>query len=216
MKFIKKPIFQIVLLLILFVSFIIGIIIKEDILTKSPPQITQEEQVLQEETAQNALNQETFYSSHDNSENFLLLIKKIQPRLDPMIAKEIVANIKKYAEKFYFPEELIFCIIARESTFDPLAVSSANCVGLMQISRKAHPQKIKSLNISQEEVFYIDHNIHLGCMILREYYNSTKQISEALERYVGKNNEKYKTDILSSFVDILIKNNNKQFPVIKE
>ena len=133
------------------------------------------------------------------------IIQQQQPRIDPLIAKPMAEAILKYSKKYNFPPELIIAIINRESKFRPMVTSSANCVGLMQINPPAHPEKLKKLNIKGKEIFYIDNNIQLGCMILRKYYDNTKSIEKALTKYVGGKHPSYVCDILSNYTDLSIK-----------
>lgn len=138
------------------------------------------------------------------------LIQKKQPKIDPATAKEIAMAITKYSTKFNFPPELILCLIERESSFHkkafskPTSKSKNGCKGLMQINPLAHPEKLKKLGIKGDEIFHIDKNIHIGTMILREYYDKTGSISRALKKYIGTNNEGYILDILISFTDLMI------------
>ena len=136
--------------------------------------------------------------------NLIKIIQSRQPKLDPTTAKEISKAILMYSKKFQFPPELIIAIIERESSFNPVAISKSGCVGLMQINRKFHKEKLKKLNIKGDEIFYVNNNIHTGCMILREYFDSTGSISGALKKYLGANNRKYLLDILTSFADLMI------------
>jgi len=133
------------------------------------------------------------------------IIIQQQPRIDPLLSKPIADAVLKYSKKYNFPPELIIALINRESKFRPMVVSSANCVGLMQINPPAHPEKLKKLGIKGTEIFHIDNNVHLGCMILREYYNSTQSIKKALTKYVGGKHPSYVIDILSNFTDLSIK-----------
>ena len=133
------------------------------------------------------------------------IIQQQQPKIDQLIAKPMVEAILKYSKKYNFPPELIIALINRESKFRPMVISSANCVGLMQINAKFHPEKLKKLNIKGKEIFYIDNNIQLGCMILREYYDNTKSIEKALIKYVGGKHPSYVCDILSNYTDLSIK-----------
>jgi hypothetical protein len=132
------------------------------------------------------------------------VIQKLQPKIDPTTAKEIANSVEKYSEQYNFPPELIVAIINQESTFKSLATSSANCVGLMQINAKMHKEKLTKLNIKGDQIFHIDNNIHVGCLILKEYYDSTQTISGALKRYLGANNKGYLLAILSNFADLVI------------
>ena len=142
--------------------------------------------------------------------NLSKIIQQKQPKLDPIITKRITKSIEKYAKKFNLPPELVLCIIDKESTFKPTAVSKAGCKGLMQINPVAHPEKLKKLNVKGAEIFYIDNNIHLGCIILFEYYKKTKSITKSLYKYLGANNKKYVNDILSEFSEILVRKEAKK------
>jgi hypothetical protein len=142
------------------------------------------------------------------------IIKEIQPKLDPAVCNMIANTVIKYSTKYQLPPEFIICIIEQESHFKLFSISSANCKGLMQINPAAHPEKLKKLKIESGNIFHIDNNIHLGCMILREYYNKTKDIEKALVRYVGGNNQKYVNAILSRFATIIIE--DKEINVIAE
>ena len=144
------------------------------------------------------------------------IIKKIQPKLDPVICNMIANTVIKYSNEYQLPPEFIICIIEQESHFKLFSISSANCKGLMQINPAAHPEKLKKLKIENGNIFHIDNNIHLGCMILREYYNKTKDIEKALVRYVGGNNQKYVNAILSSFATIIIEDKESNVVVKKK
>jgi soluble lytic murein transglycosylase-like protein len=63
---------------------------------------------------------------------------------------------------------------------------------------------MKKLGIKHNQLFHIDHNIHLGCWILRDYYNEKGSIRAALTKYVGGNHKKYIDDILEGFADEMI------------
>ncbi|MBU2249193.1 MAG: transglycosylase SLT domain-containing protein [Gammaproteobacteria bacterium] len=133
------------------------------------------------------------------------IIQTKQPKLDPIIATEIAKAVHKYSIKYQLPPELIIAVIERESTFRSTLVSNANCKGLMQINVKFHQEKLKKLNIKGNEIHHISNNIHIGCMILREYYDSTGTISEALTKYVGGSQKGYIKGIVFSFTDLIIK-----------
>lgn len=135
------------------------------------------------------------------------LIMELQPRLDPKLAELFTTAIIKYSKEYDFPPSLIVCLINRESSFNPLAVSSANCVGLMQINPKAHKALLEKRNINYYQLSHIDNNISVGCTILKEYYVKHKgDIRKTLINYVGGTHETYITDILSLFASCKIKN----------
>ncbi len=143
--------------------------------------------------------------------DLIKIIQSKQPKLDPATAKEIATAVEKYSKRYTFPPELIICIIERESSFrlralsNPTKNSQAGCMGLMQINPLAHPKKLKKLNIKGSQIYHIDNNIHVGTMILREYYDKTKTISGALKKYLGANSRSYMLAILSNFTDLMIK-----------
>jgi hypothetical protein len=125
------------------------------------------------------------------------MIKILKPQIDPSIATIIAKEIDKYE---IFPKELIVSLMFKESSFNPLAVSSSDCIGLMQINPKAHPDKIDGL--SYNELFHISNNIRIGHQILEEYYNETNSVKKALLRYFGANNKEYIENILSNFLEL--------------
>ena len=128
------------------------------------------------------------------------IIQKKQPRLTKETANQIAKAVHKYSKPF--PPKLILAIIEKESSFLPKQTSKIGCVGLMQIYPEMHPNKVKGF--SRKELYDIDTNVKIGCMILREYYTKTKTISRALYRYRGAKHKGYVLDILSSFADMHI------------
>lgn len=131
------------------------------------------------------------------------LIHNIQPKLDNELVNTYAKIIVKNSTKYNIPPELVVCIIKRESSFNQLATSSANCVGLMQINPNAHKKKIKNIGIdNKSELFHIDNNIKLGCVIFKEYYDG--DVEKALRRYVGGNHTSYIKNILSDFATSII------------
>ena len=160
------------------------------------------------------INEEKIKQSIKNITQYII---ELQPRLDETIANIIAESIVKHSKKYKFPPELITVLIYRESSFNLIAISSANCVGLMQINPKAHNDKMLKYKISYNELFKIDNNINMGCMILNEYYKREKNIIKALTRYVGGDHQKYIIDILSEFTDLQIrKYKNNDLFIINE
>jgi len=70
--------------------------------------------------------------------------------------------IEKYAKEYNLDPNLVAAVINQESTWNPNAVSSANCQGLMQVSAK-----YVSGNLKDPET-----NIREGCKILRNCLNT--------------------------------------------
>lgn len=135
-------------------------------------------------------------------EYLIPIISSKQLKLDPAFTNEIAKSIHKYSKEFNIPAELIISIITVESAFIPTSTSSANCVGLLQINPKAHPEKIEGLENYQ--LYHIDNNIKIGCRILKEYYEATGSINDTLTKYLGKADQGYNNRILSSFADLMI------------
>ena len=107
--------------------------------------------------------------------------------LRPDIDKEMAALIGKHIDlaclETGLDPELVVALIGRESSFIPWSVSSVGCKGLMQVHFKAHPDKTKGLK--ESDLFQIAINVRIGCMILKEYLDSSRNVYDALGRYVG-------------------------------
>jgi soluble lytic murein transglycosylase-like protein len=146
-----------------------------------------------------------YHKRDTNLRDIKILIEEMQPKLDRFIIDKIAESILKYSEEYNIPHELITILIYRESSFNTTAVSSAKCVGLMQINPAAHKDKIKDLGLNHYDLFKIDNNIKLGCMILHEYYVRDNDIIKALGRYVGGEHQKYINDIAYAFMNVGVK-----------
>ena len=132
-------------------------------------------------------------------------IIRLKPELDPNFINQLQTSVKTYSKQYNLPPELVVSVIFRESTFKPTVVSSAKCIGLMQINPKAHADKIKVMGITRNEIFHIDNNIHLGCWILRDYIDKYKSVDKALKKYVGGNLSGYVSDILKTYSNLMVK-----------
>jgi len=128
------------------------------------------------------------------------IIEYVDPRIDPILSKEIGKAIEKYSSHYSLPPELIISIIKIESTFNPFATSKKEAKGLMQVLFSAHPKKIKGLK--RNELYHIDNNIRIGCWIFKEYYEG--DIEKTLSKYLGEHNDRYIRRILKTFTDITI------------
>ena len=97
--------------------------------------------------------------------------------------KEIIKNVKLASSRWQVPEHLIYAVIARESGFYTLCVSSKDCYGLMQVNYKVWKD---SLKISRPyELYLIDININHGTRILKHYYEKYGSWYDALRGYFG-------------------------------
>lgn len=131
----------------------------------------------------------------------------LNPKIDPVIAKEIGIAVDKYSIHYQIPKKLILSIINKESRFDPLAKSKV-AKGLMQIYPKYHQDKMDELGITKDNLFHIDNNINFGCYIWRSYFDqSNKDLDETFHKYLSKNatkqeKNKYMGDILTTWAKL--------------
>jgi len=154
-------------------------------------------------------NQEQFYPElpyikKPKVNHTSLMIQSLNPKVDVSVANKIANSVDKYCEKYSLSVPLVVSLMFRESGFNPLSISKAKCIGLMQINPKAHPNKVKPYKYTQ--LYHIDVNVDIGCKILKEYLSREKSVKGALERYLGANNKGYIMDVLAICVELSIKN----------
>ena len=124
-------------------------------------------------------------------------IETLQPKIDPLVSGIIAKSIFDNCDRYNLSENLVLHLIFRESSFNPMAVSSHGAKGLMQIMVGIHKKEIKELNdFNNYEIYHIDKNIRIGCIILKKYIRKSNDcLEKALKRYVGGNNRGYLSDI---------------------
>lgn len=128
-------------------------------------------------------------------------IEFLRPEVDPELRSIIAKHVDKNCAEMNLAPELVISVIAKESSFVPWAVSRQNCIGLMQINPPHHKEKCEGYTRSQ--LFHIEHNVRIGCMILKEYLEMSKTPEEALGRYIGEQGAlTYKKDILNMTVQL--------------
>lgn len=132
-------------------------------------------------------------------------VTHFNPRVDPIIAKQIGESVNRYSKKYQLPRKLILSIIKKESFYNPFAKSKV-AYGLMQVYPRFHKEKMAKRGISDERMLYhIDVNIDIGCEIFREYFDQTKgNLDETFHKYLSKTATKeqkdaYKNAILTSW-----------------
>lgn len=133
-------------------------------------------------------------------------INGLQFRLDPVLVEVYADAIMTSAKKWNIHPNLIACMVYRESSFNPVAVSRMGAVGPMQVILKWHMDKIKRRGWSNQDATYLVNNIDLGSEIIREYFDSKGNIKDALLKYVGDKNGShidYVIDILEMFTESL-------------
>ena len=114
---------------------------------------------------------------------FLYIDKKFQ-LIPKTVLITIAEEIVKQAKQEQMSPELIVGIIQVESAFNPMAISSKNARGLMQVMPEWAPKfGLKKVTDSHD----IDTNITSGIKVLKIHIEEAKgNISKGLYRYVGK------------------------------
>jgi hypothetical protein len=93
---------------------------------------------------------------------------------------------------------LILAVMAVESRFNPIAESVMGAKGLMQVMPKYHQDKLEPFG-GTKAVLEPEANITVGAQIIKEYLVRTRDVSEALQMYVGSSDESdtsYATKVL--------------------
>ena len=150
---------------------------------------------------------EVYVEDHGATEQMIDRLKPIAPELRARIA----AIVDRECRAQGVPVELVLSLIARESGFNPGAISKKGgglcSYGLMQINpgTSAHPRLLWEYSLSQ--ILEPEINVHEGVKILKEYLGRSKTTAEALGRYCGALNgmSEYKLTILSNTVRLMSK-----------
>lgn len=130
------------------------------------------------------------------------LIAVLNSKLDPQLSKIIAEHVEKASTKYGLPVPLVLSVIRKESNYNPLAVSKAGAVGLMQVMPKIHKDKYKGRNL-----YHIATNIDVGCQIIREYLDREGTLDKMFHAYLSKNASKdainkYRNDIKNFWVKL--------------
>jgi soluble lytic murein transglycosylase-like protein len=186
----------------LIIAFTIGSIFLGILITINFTPIPQPEEVIVDEVI--PVEQVVEVKQPQKTSDTVSMIMGLNSKVDKQVA-EIIANaVEKYSKKYSLSIPLVLALMNKESSFRPIVTSKANCVGLMQINPKMHPEKVKGYKHS--ELYHIDVNVSIGCQILRQYLDKKKTIKGALQSYLGAHNNSYMMDILSTCVELGIKN----------
>ena len=111
----------------------------------------------------------------------------MEPRLsrilkDPDERTEILEQVQCESKRLKLPPALVMAVIDVESQFNRWAVSRAGAVGLMQVM----PFWPRKLGMDNSQLVKIDHNIHIGCTILKYYIERANgDYTKALALYNG-------------------------------
>jgi soluble lytic murein transglycosylase-like protein len=117
-----------------------------------------------------------------------------QFKVAPKLAEEIVLAAHHHAKQEDLPVSLVLAVIAKESSFNPKAISHGD-LGLMQVNSYWHQLAIKQAG-GRDSLFSVDTNIRLGTRILSQYVRRYG-IYEGLRAYNGKGKKNtYPADVL--------------------
>ena len=98
--------------------------------------------------------------------------------------RQIVDTSFTAGEKFEVDPYVIIAVIAVESSFNPLAESSAGALGLMQVMPLIHRKKFEKYG-GFEKSLDVKVNIYVGTEILKNFYLRYGNYQRALLAYVG-------------------------------
>ncbi len=115
------------------------------------------------------------------------LCTQIEYRLYPR-PSEYQEYIKKYANEYGLPEELVYAVIKTESDFDLSAVSSRGAIGLMQIMPATFEWITNDLlreYLAPGMVYDPETNIKYGTYYLSRLYKKFSDMDTAIAAYNG-------------------------------
>ena len=116
-----------------------------------------------------------------------VVITKMQPRVDPDLAKLIARSVIAENKRSGIKASLILGVMLVESRFNPLAVSSANATGLMQVRYSVwgeQPELVDNGVTKEQHLFWVDANTKCGTTILKKYLEKANgDLAAALYRY---------------------------------
>jgi soluble lytic murein transglycosylase-like protein len=98
--------------------------------------------------------------------------------------RQLVSAAFRAGRELQLDPLLILAVMAVESRFNPIAESVAGAKGLMQIIPRYHLDKLESRG-GEQAVLQPEINIRVGAEILREYFERTGDLTEALKLYNG-------------------------------
>jgi len=94
-------------------------------------------------------------------------------------------EIEKYSTEYGVDKALVYAIIKKESGFNPMSVSSAGAVGLMQLMPETAEWFAESIgeSYSYNSLFNPDYNIMIGVRYLKYLFNKFSNLSLVLCAY---------------------------------
>ena len=105
-------------------------------------------------------------------------------RVSNEAVREIVEVSFSAGDKFEVDPYVIIAVIAIESSFNPLAESSAGALGLMQVMPLIHRKKFEKYG-GFDKSLDVKVNVYVGTEILKNFYLRYGNYQRALLAYVG-------------------------------
>lgn len=123
----------------------------------------------------------------------------------PVLMKEIIDTLKTTK----FPV-LLTVLMEVESRFVPSAKSSAKALGLTQVRWEVWGRELQEQKIAMrfEDLYNPSNSIKAGEYILMKYYSATRDLQNALKKYVGDSGlkgEAYSQRILQLYGNLVFK-----------
>lgn len=115
------------------------------------------------------------------------------------------AMVAEVADQYNLCPELIESIIFYESSWQPDVVSSAGCIGLMQIHPKSHKKRMQELGVT--DLYDPYSNILVGCDYLFDLFEEYKDVSIVLDAYGGtlKDMSEYESGYVGKHTKLVLK-----------
>jgi soluble lytic murein transglycosylase-like protein len=129
-------------------------------------------------------NAESFQDRYDAEVWLTDMSHRLEKQVtDPNERLKILRTVHRYAIHAHVPPELVLAVIDVESNFDRYAISASSALGLMQVM----PFWVPELGYKDKnELFKVDVNVLLGCMILKFYLDMERgDLVKGLARYNG-------------------------------
>ena len=120
--------------------------------------------------------------------DYVQFVKKNNSNISHSDASSIITSTLKWSSKFEIDEKLLLAIMKVESNFNIHAISISGALGLMQVIPVWHKDKFFEAKkvLNNPEPFNINTNIWMGTKILKDCFNTSKQINKALLCYSGQ------------------------------
>lgn len=97
---------------------------------------------------------------------------------------------RRYGEEYGISPAFLLAIAQRESRFDACA-KSGSCVGLMQVSTKWHRDRMERLQVTEEELWTVDGNVHVAADYLAELFREYEDPGAVLIAYNSGSADEY-------------------------